>query len=137
MSKSVLIVSGEGTHRDTLAFVISGCGLSPKTSSTVDGARDLLARGTYAVVLCEDTLPDGDFRSVLAQVDRHAGRTPVIVVSRRADWDSYMVALAGGATDYVAFPPYPGEVEQSLHNALEISRSLATTKPRPAVQPAQ
>jgi len=133
MSKSVLIVSGEGAHRDTLASVISGYGLSPKTSSTADGARDLLARGNYAVVLCEDTLPDGDFRSVLAQVDRNSGRTPVIVVSRRADWDSYMVALAGGATDYVAFPPYPGEVERSVQNALELSRALAKVKPRLAV----
>jgi DNA-binding NtrC family response regulator len=137
MSKAVLIVSGEGAHRDTLASVISDCGLLPKTSSTADGARELLARGNYAVVLCEDTLPDGDFRSVLDQVESQAGRIPVIVVSRRADWDSYMIALAGGATDYVAFPPYPGELERSLHNALGLSQALGKVKPRPAMQTPQ
>ncbi len=130
MSKSVLIISGEGSHRDTLASMVSNCGLFPKTSATIDAARDLLVRGKYAAVVCEDTLPDGDFRLVMTHVERHAGRLPVIVVSRRADWESYMVALAGGATDYVAFPPYPGEIERSLENALAVSRSLAQIKPQ-------
>jgi DNA-binding NtrC family response regulator len=133
LSKSVLIVSGEGSHREALASKISDCGLLPRTSASADAAGDLLATGNYAVVVCEDTLPDGDFRLVMTQVDRHASGTPVIVVSRRADWESYMIALAGGATDYVAFPPYPGEIEHSLKNALELSHSLAAIKPQSAV----
>lgn len=124
-SARVLIVSGEGHHRETLATAVHRGGWKPTLSATVDGAETLLARGHYDAVLCEDTLPDADFTKVMTLVERFAAGTPLIVVSRRDDWENYIAALAAGAADYLAFPPYPGEVERSLDKAASLNRPLA------------
>jgi DNA-binding response OmpR family regulator len=123
--KRVLIVSGDSPRRRTLAAAVRHGGLDATPSATAEEAKSLLSRDRFLAVLCEDQLPDGDFRSVIAQAERTKQGTPVIVVSRRDEWESYMVALAAGASDYVAFPPYPGEVEQSLEKVQELSKSLA------------
>jgi two-component system, OmpR family, response regulator len=116
----VLIVGGEGRRREVLAAAVQSGGWRPVLCATVDAAEMLLGFWHYGVVLCEDVLPDGDFRSVMALVEHLAPHTPLIVVSRRDDWESYIAALAVGATDYLAFPPYPGEVERSLANAVRL-----------------
>jgi DNA-binding NtrC family response regulator len=82
----------------------------------------LIAHQQFRVVLCEDLLPDGDFRAVIGETTRNEGKLPVIVVSRRDDWDSYLAAMSAGAFDYVALPPAPGEVERILYTALSESR---------------
>lgn len=125
-SARVLIVSGEGHHRETLAAAVQHGGWKPTLCARVDAAEMLLTSWCYAAVLCEDVLPDGDFTSVIAQVRRLAGETPVIVVSRRDDWESCMIALAAGAADYVAFPPNPGEVERSLAAVAKSSPAFAS-----------
>ena len=43
-----------------------------------------------------DLLPDGDSRAVIAEIRRGVNRSPVVIVSRRDDWDSYLAALAVG-----------------------------------------
>jgi DNA-binding response OmpR family regulator len=124
-SARVLIVSGEGRHRETLAAAARKSGWKAALCATVDGAEMLLARGHYDAVLCEDTLPDGNFTAVMTFAERFAAGTPLVVVSRRDEWENYMAALAAGAVDYLAFPPYPGEVEHSLEKAGRLSRLLA------------
>jgi DNA-binding NtrC family response regulator len=126
MLDHVLIVSGESSHGDTLAAVTRCYGLSPTLCATVDSARSLLARKRFAAVLCDDLLADGSFRDIIAGAARLAAGTPVIVVSRRDDWESYAIALSVGASDYLAFPPYRGEVERALEKAGKLHRGLAT-----------
>jgi two-component system, OmpR family, response regulator VicR len=123
--KRVLIVSGESPHRKALAAAVRQGGFEATPSTTAEEASRLLMRGRFLAILCEDKLPDGDFRTVIAQAEPGTGCTPVIVVSRRDEWESYMLALAAGASDYLAFPPYPGEVERSLARAREVSKSSA------------
>jgi DNA-binding response OmpR family regulator len=126
MTKHVLIVSSESSRGDVLAGVSRYGGLRPTLCTTVDDARDLLARKRFAAVLCEDILPDGCFQDVITCRARSAASTPVIVVSRRDDWESYIMALSAGASDYLAFPPYPGEVEQALEKLGKLSPEFAT-----------
>jgi hypothetical protein len=64
------------------------------------------------VVLCHDTLPDGDFRDVVAIVNP----TLVVVLSRFAEWDHYLAALRDGAFDYIACPPDPDETERIVRS---------------------
>jgi len=119
VSRGVLIVSGEASHGEKLAAAVRNCQLSPTLCGTLDQAQRILARKRFAAILCEESLNAGNFSSTLARMERFADRTPVIAVSRRDDWASCMVALNAGAADYVAFPPYAGEVERSLCKAAE------------------
>jgi DNA-binding NtrC family response regulator len=119
VSRGVLIVSGEASHGEKLAAAVLNCQLSPTLCGTLDQAQRILARERFAAILCEESSNARNFSSTLARMERFANRTPVIAVSRRDDWASCMVALNAGAADYVAFPPYAGEVERSLCKAAE------------------
>ena len=70
---------------------------------------------------CNFGLTSGNVSSLISRIGGTARHTPVIVVSRRDNWQDYLAALAAGATGYVAFPPYPREVEQSLETAVRTS----------------
>ena len=74
-----------------------------------------LAKQKFSVVLFHDTLPDGDFRDVVATVNP----TPVVVLSRFAEWDHYLAALRDGAFDYIACPPDPAETERIVRSAID------------------
>ncbi|HXW57831.1 MAG TPA: hypothetical protein VEJ67_18910 [Candidatus Cybelea sp.] len=121
MSKAVLVVSGDSSHRDTLAAAVQGCGLEARLCARTREAWEPLVRDDFLAVLSEDALPDGDFTSVICAVKLLRLNTPVIVVSPRDDWESCLAALDRGATDYLAYPPYAGEVERSLATAGKVA----------------
>ena len=117
---TLLIVSDEGLHRQVLAAMAQSCGWNADIADSIDKPVSLFARKTYDVVLCKDTVPNGDPRFPIGRLRRAAGHTSVIVVSRTDNWDDYLTALAAGAD-----PPYPAEVEQALeaaaHSRIELS----------------
>lgn len=120
----ILIISGESEHRTRLAEDVFKFGLLPICCGTVADARALVERQSFCAALAEDQLPDGDFREVIREMRRHNAHPPVVVVSRRDDWDFYLSAVRMGAFDSVAFPPTPGELERVLWTALsEVKRS--------------
>jgi hypothetical protein len=62
--------------------------------TAMSDAHSFLLEQTFSAVFCSDSLPDGDFRTIIVA----AGCTPVIVFSRLADWDRYLDAVQTGAT---------------------------------------
>lgn len=117
-SISILVVSGDTAHREWLIAAISSLGPRPVCCGTYKSAAELLDRSSFSIAFCDDLLPDGTFHSVMDHM-AHCGTTmPVIVTSRRDDWDSFLRALNAGAFDYIALPPTPGEVERIVRVAL-------------------
>ena len=114
----VLIVSGEQAHRAQLAGHVFKFGLRPVCCETIADARALAEQQSFSAAVSEDLLPDGDFRAVISEMRRHEGRSPVVVISRRDDWEFYLSTVRMGAFDTVAFPPTPGELERVLWTAL-------------------
>jgi DNA-binding NtrC family response regulator len=47
-----------------------------------------------------------------------ANPTPVVVLSRFAEWDHYLAALRAGAFDYNACPPDSAETERIVCSAI-------------------
>ncbi len=117
-SSPILIISGEREHRTQLADSISKAGLFPVCCATVADVRALVKSQPFCAAVSEDQLPDGDFRAVIGEMRRHSAHPPVVVVSRRDDWDFYLSTVRMGAFDSVAFPPTPGELERVLWTAL-------------------
>jgi hypothetical protein len=69
-------------HHEKTNAAMQKCGLSSFSCKKFDEARTFLAKQKFSIVLCHDTLPDGDFRDVVAAVKP----TPVVVLSRFAEW---------------------------------------------------
>jgi DNA-binding response OmpR family regulator len=123
--KLVLIIGVEGESRERIIATTHKFGLGPVSCSAVDDARSLLARQHFKVVFCNDNLPDGDFRAVI----RTAMSILVVVLSRLAEWEPYLVAINAGAFDYIACPADPVETERILWFALrKFSRPYRTAQ---------
>ena len=120
----------EPAHWEKLSSIISGCGLLPVRCETLAAATNITAQQLFELAICDDQLPDGNFRELITRLGRSRHCTPVIVVSRFDDWGSYLQAMIGGAFDYVAFPPYPQEMERAVTAALaesQANRNAAVT----------
>ena len=111
---TVLVVDSDDKNRDIAFASAVKHGEIPIARFSCGEARNLLENRPFKVVFCSDNLPDGEY----AEVIRAARPTPVIVLSRSAEWDSYLAALQAGAFDYIACPPFGVEVDRILSSAL-------------------
>jgi len=128
MSLPVLIVSGDPAHQAALSSTAANCGLASVLCVTIEAAKYLLARREFSAVLYE-MLEKEDFRTSIRQLARSASEAPVIVVSTLDNWDSYLAVISAGATDYVDFPLYQGELERLLYAALMEPNHIAKYRP--------
>ena len=111
---TVLVVDSEDRSRDIVFASVVKHGEVPMSRSSCAEARRLLEHHRFKVVFSSDSLPDGEYPEVI----KAARPTPVIILSRLADWESCLAAFQAGAFDYVACPPYQIEVDRVLSTAL-------------------
>ena len=114
-SGPVLIISSDDENRAMLVASVLKSGMDPHSCANYGEARGLLEKESFGVILCSDSLVDGDYFSVIER----AKPIPVVVTSRLAQWNPYLAALRAGAFDYIACPPNPSEVERILWSALD------------------
>ena len=115
---SGLVVSSDDEVRRKLADVLRQCALAPVLAFTVAESGVALAGHDILIVICNDRLDDGKYEDIVRLVVRSEIQVPVIVVSRTGDWTEYLAAMCGGAFDYLAYPPIPGDLQQTIQNAL-------------------
>jgi len=117
----VLIITMDTAHRDALAATTASCGLRPVGCGTIAAAKYFLARQRFTAILYE--VPENEDLGAAVKQVACENHTPIVLVSRIENWDSYLSAIAAGAFDYVDFPPYPGELERILCLALRDAKS--------------
>jgi len=122
-AEQVLVISPETEHHKKINAAMHKCGMNSLYCKKFDEARTLLAKEKFSLVFCRDTLPDGDFQDVVATVNP----TPVVVLSRFAEWDHYLAALRAGAFDYLACPLDSAETERIVLLAIGNSRQNPQT----------
>lgn len=110
----VLVVCDHAACSERMVTAVQKRGLEAVCCSRLEDAHSLLSRGRFSLVFASDILPDGAVHSVI----EFAGTTPVVVFSRRAEWDAYLDALGQGAFDYITCSPDSSETERTLELAL-------------------
>jgi DNA-binding NtrC family response regulator len=91
-----------------------------QSSFTCQDGIDLLHRNhpTIEVVICEECLPDGDWKNVLTELDKAPVRMKLIVSSRLADEQLWAEVLNLGAFDLLRGGPFePEEVLRVTESA--------------------
>jgi DNA-binding NtrC family response regulator len=112
-----LVVSSDGEVRRKLGEILRQCGIAPVFASTVTESGVALAGNQLFIVLCDDCLSDGKYMDVVKLVGQSDTKVLAIVVSRTGEWPEYLTAIRGGAFDYLAYPPVPGELQRIIQNA--------------------
>jgi DNA-binding NtrC family response regulator len=113
-----LVASSNGEVVQKLAKIIGQCGLATFLAFSVGESKRILAREKVCVVLCDDRLVDGNYEDILRASEWSEAKAPVIVFSSTGDWPDYFKAIREGAFDYMAYPPFIGELPRVIRNAL-------------------
>lgn len=91
-------------------------------------AKEVLLRMEPRVVICEKSLPDGDWRDILRSVRYFKESPPVVVVSESADESLWAEVLNLGGYDVMLKPFEEAEVKRIVPMALrhgQRTRALA------------
>jgi DNA-binding NtrC family response regulator len=117
-SRTALVASSDENVLQALAGISLQCGLGTFLAFTIRDARRILERQSVWVVVCDESLIDGQYEDVVSETVSLRLKTPVIVVSPTGDWPDYLKAISAGAFDYLAYPPIPGDLARTIRCAL-------------------
>ena len=121
---TLLVIDDEAQIRKFLRISLSAQGYQVVEAGT---GRDGLAQAALTkpdLVVLDLGLPDMDGKDVLAEL-REWSQVPVLVLSVRASEGEKVLALDGGANDYVTKPFDPRELVARINAVLRRKRSLS------------
>lgn len=117
---SVLILDDDESICCLLQRVLSGAGYSHRTATNGLEALELLAQETFAVVLCDITLPGLSGLEVLHQGRQRPEPPAFIMVTALKDREIAINALKNGACGYVIKPFSSDEILIQIEVALHL-----------------
>ena len=127
-TSAVLLVSSRTEDHDSLRDIYHGSKWELHTAWTVSEGRKAIQRDhrEIPVVICQHSLPDGDWKLLLAGLDRVAVRPSLIVSSRLADECLWAEVLNLGAFDLLLGAPFePEEVLRVTESACSARHKAA------------
>ncbi len=114
----IVIACPDLASRDRLITLVLRKGFEPMLASTLREAILLLEHEEIALVICQASFDDGDFRELLRSAARIGPMPPIIVC---ADWyvpGAHVEAIELGAFDYLTCPFRRDAVEAIVDKAL-------------------
>ena len=122
-SPRILIVDDSLTVRMDLRETFESAGLTPVLCETLAAARAALAQQTFALVVLDVLLPDGDGLDLLREIKSGpASVVPVILLSTEGEVGDRIRGLKTGADDYIG-KPY--EASYVLARARQLIRNVS------------
>lgn len=100
----LLIVEDNIELSKLVASGLLTAGYESDVVSSAAEARDATRNVSYAAMVLDLGLPDGDGLSVLRELRRHADPLPVLVLTARGGLQDRVNGLRSGADDYLAKP---------------------------------
>jgi DNA-binding response OmpR family regulator len=124
---TVLIVDDSLTVRMNLAEILDAASLAAVACATLAEARRRLAEESFALVILDILLPDGDGIELLREIRAASGNeTAVMLLSTEAEIRDRVRGLTTGADEYVGKPYDPSYV---VARARELVRRHADVAP--------
>src|ERR1700684_988031 len=97
----LLVVEDNATLSELLAKGLRTAGYEVDLLATAAEARTVLMTTTYAAVILDLGLPDGDGLAVLRELRHRKDSTPVLVLTARGGLQDRVSGLRSGADDYL------------------------------------
>jgi len=123
--RAVLACSDARTQ-DELSDLVREKGLEPFRSVSFAQTQFLLSEPDTALVVCQATFSDGDFRDLLRAAAENGSGVPVVVCADFYEPGLYLEAMELGAFDYIVDPYHREGVEWVLANAIKEAVSIRT-----------
>jgi DNA-binding NtrC family response regulator len=100
----ILIVDDDTIILDSLCEFLTMEGYQTDGSITIHDAKEKLARQSFALVITDVNMPDGDGFEILELVKEQCPRTVVIMITGYGTIESAVEAIKKGAYDYLTKP---------------------------------
>jgi PAS domain S-box-containing protein len=135
MSDAVLIVDDSLTVRMDLMETLGAAGLAGTARATVAEARDALAGATFALVVLDVLLPDGNGVDLLCEIRENPATraTPVMLLSTEAEVADRVRGLATGADEYIGKPYEPSYLVARARELIERAAGAASIPDRDTI----
>jgi two-component system KDP operon response regulator KdpE len=117
MTPAILVIEDELPMRRVLRTALGGEGYYVWEAGTKSEGISTFAKRAPQAILLDLGLPDGDGLDVVSTV-RELSEVPIVVISARGDERMQVLALDGGANDYVTKPFREAELLARLRAAL-------------------
>ena len=114
---TVLAVSGSQEDHNWLGEIIRHSNWKLLSARSCREACEILKSDCVPVVVCESSLPDGNWRSLLDRLAQSAGHPLLIVTSRQADDHLWAEVLNLGGYDVLPKPFDSSEVVRVIGSA--------------------
>jgi DNA-binding response OmpR family regulator len=100
----LLLAEDEPALGELMRCNLSRAGFTVDRCRTLDDTRAALATASYALLLLDLRLPDGDGLDLLRELRRNGDPLPVIVATARGNLVNRVTGLDEGADDYIVKP---------------------------------
>jgi len=125
---SVLVVDDEEGERDLNKTLLEAAGYCADTAANLREARQLLAERTYAILLVDLRLPDGNGLDLLDDAGARDSHSVAVVLTGYTSVDAAVAAIKAGAYDLLTKPCPEERIVAAVHRAAEryeLSRALS------------
>ena len=110
MDERVLVVEDDASIREVVAISLRRAGMRVETAADGAAGLDLLARERFDAIVLDLMLPRVDGLELCRRLRGRDDRTPIVMLTARADTHDVVVGLELGADDYVTKPFAPPEL---------------------------
>jgi DNA-binding response OmpR family regulator len=100
----LLLAEDERALGELVRGNLSRAGFTVDRCGTLDETRAALATSSYALLLLDLRMPDGDGLDLLRELRRNGDRVPIIVTTARGTLVNRVTGLDEGADDYIVKP---------------------------------
>ena len=100
----ILVIEDEARITEILQEALSRAGFTVDLARRCAEARDALSLTTYDAAVLDLGLPDGDGRTLLADLQSSRNKPPVLVLTARDAVEDRVSGLDAGADDYLVKP---------------------------------
>lgn len=125
----VLVVDDERALRDGVRDQLVTAGFDVEIAGNADDADTWVRGTTFAAVVLDLGLPDGDGLDLIRRWRHRTIDTPVLVLSARGTPDERADGLEAGANDYLGKPFHARELLARLRRLVQGSASLREPLP--------
>ena len=100
----LLLVEDNASLTQLIAKGLAKIGFEVDTAVTLAQANEMLDAGSYAAVILDLGLPDGDGMGLLRAMRSQSDSTPVLILTARGTLHDRVTGLQDGADDYLIKP---------------------------------
>ncbi|NIM99515.1 MAG: response regulator [candidate division Zixibacteria bacterium] len=117
---SVLVIDDEPIIRVTTVDALEAEGFRAKTAATGKEGLEMIAAGSFDIIITDLRLPDMNGLAILKEVKRNVPTAEVVIITAYGSVDSAVEAMKTGAYDYVTKPFTTEELLLVLKRLLEM-----------------